>query len=230
MKRSCLLGNMSLFLKVTIYNCLALCFPHFSQAICVERQGFSNCSFQLQNKYLLHNIVPQCLGAASIFPSSHVAIFIGHENNTQSHFPIYHAHICVYLYTISSSQQLCFDLKQTPHALPIPGKRELSNEGAALVMGQSPGLWARTEPPSRRQNEGFRNVYKGVHLPMAENSQLAVRNPPKIRIQRYNFSSLQENALNKMMTITVTPGNPIKMHRPCITVNLYILIKYSPRF
>lgn len=119
MKRSCLLGNMSLFLKVTIYNCLALCFPHFSQAICVEREGFSNCSFQLQNKYLLHNIVPQCLGAASIFPSSHVAIFIGHENK-QSHFPIYHAHICVYLYTISSSQQLCFDLKQTPHALPIP--------------------------------------------------------------------------------------------------------------
>lgn len=65
---------------------------------------------------------------------------------------------------------------------------------------------------------------------MAGNSQLAVRNPPKIRIQRYNFSSLQENALNKMMTITVTPGNPIKMHRPSITVNLYILIKYSPRF
>lgn len=97
MKRSCLLGEMSLFLKVAIYNCSALCFPHFSLATCVERQGFSNCSFQIQNKSLFHNTVPQCLGAASVFPSPHVTISICHENKRQSHFPIYPARFSVCL-------------------------------------------------------------------------------------------------------------------------------------
>lgn len=139
MKRSRLLGNMSLFLKVTIYNCSALCFPHFCQATYTEREGFSNCSFQLQNKYLFHKIVPQCLGAASIFPSSAAPIFIGRENKKQSHFPIYHARIYVCLTSHNLVLPAAFFWSKTNSSCPSHCRNSwVQCEDAALVE-HSPG-------------------------------------------------------------------------------------------
>lgn len=117
--------------------------------------------------------VPQCLGAASSFPSSHVTIFICLEHQSQSHSP-FTTHTSGFDFAESHPPSFSFGSAQSKPLLPSVGMEPVGKEGPVL-QGRQGGCqgWA--------------------HRARAGNAQLALRNPPSIWIQPQNFSPLQEN-------------------------------------